>query len=368
MKAVWKVLNILITIIVLLTIIAALGSAIKKEPILFSVIRSNSMYPIWERGDMVIIQNLSDNADIEVGDIIFFNAKEGSLSNKGWIAHRVIGGNEEAGYMTKGDANEDADQKSSKDVFIQREWIAGRAFTIGEQPIVIPKLGFPSLWLEKYQSNPYVLPAVALLLAIIVGISELKSGKKRQKKKGIDLQLIYFLTGLTISIVIAATMIMSGQKMNINYEVSEGTKGVILGSSVGLLTVGEEITQPLSKMKNGGMFKLIGTITTNDEQITFNQKKAIINPDEDVEAEFTVTAKKVGKYDSFIQIGLFYPILPSSLIYFLATKSYWLALAVVSLIPGLPFMLYPLIDRKMRTAIFKVLKQTKRKVFRKLHI
>ena len=40
---------------------------------------------------------------------------------------------------------------------IKREWIAGRALTIGETPIVIPKLGYLSLWMEKYQSNPYTI-------------------------------------------------------------------------------------------------------------------------------------------------------------------------------------------------------------------
>ena len=110
MKLFTRILNALLAIAILCTLIAAVGSAITKKPVLLSVIRSNSMYPVWERGDMVIIKNLNEKDIIHNGDIVFFETEEGSLSDKGWIAHRVMDGNETQGYVTKGDANDYTDQ------------------------------------------------------------------------------------------------------------------------------------------------------------------------------------------------------------------------------------------------------------------
>jgi len=357
MKIISRVLNTLLAIGILSTLIAAVGSAIAKEPVLLTVIRSNSMSPIWERGDMVIIENLKEKEAVQNGDIVFFKTDKGSLADKGWIAHRVVDGNADKGFITKGDANEYTDQQEGSGS-IERAWIAGRALIIGETPIVIPKIGYLSLWAEKYQSNPYTLPVIAVILATIIAIGELKSGQKRRKKnKGMELQLIYIVGGITISVIMGATMLASGQKANLVYEVSTQSQGVLMGSAVGILKVGDEVTRPLSELSNGGFFKLIGAVTSDDKQIKLSHNELSLSPGQQIETTFTVTAEKPGKYDSSIQTGLFYPFLPSSIIFFLAQKSYWLALSVVSLVPGLPLMVYPLIDRKMRRRIIKVFRK-----------
>ena len=111
MKLFSRILNTLLAIGILCTLIAAVGSAITKEPVLLTVIRSNSMYPVWERGDMVIIKNLKEKETVHNGDIVFFKTEKGSLADKGWIAHRVVDGNADKGFITKGDANEYTDQQ-----------------------------------------------------------------------------------------------------------------------------------------------------------------------------------------------------------------------------------------------------------------
>jgi signal peptidase I len=365
MKVISKILNLLLVFVVLCTVIAAVGSAITKKPVLLTVIRSNSMYPVWERGDMVIIDNLNKDEDIRDGDIVFFKAEEGSLATKGWIAHRVIGGNAKEGFITKGDANRYSDQESDNTGSIERKWIAGRAMEIGGNPIVLNKIGYLSLWMEKYQSNPLLLPGFALILGIIIVIGELLPGQKHKKKSkssGMELQLIYFIGGLSISIIVGGTMITSGHTLNQVYEVSEQSQGVIIGSDVGILKVGDSVTRPLSEIKNESIFPLIGVITTNDKQIELSHKKVTLLKGEQINSTYTVNAKNPGKYHSTIKVGLFYPLLPSSFINFLAQKSYWLALTFVSIVPGLPLMIYPLIDGKMRRKTINVIRKKKRKL------
>lgn len=365
MKVLSKILNVILVFLVLCTLIAAVGSAITKKPVLLTVIRSNSMYPVWERGDMVIIDNLHQDEYIYKGDIVFFKAEKGNFASKGWIAHRVVGGNAKEGFITKGDANKFSDQDSKSTDSIERKWIAGRAMKIGENPIVLKKIGYLSLWMEKYQSNPFLLPSFALILGIIIAIGELRPGQTRKRQKsGMELQLIYFIGGISISIIVGGTMISSGNTLKQTYEVSEQSQGVIMGSDVGMLKVGDTVSRPLSEIKNEGIFPLIGVITTNDKQIKLSHKKLTILKGQQIDTTYTVTAKSPGKYKSTVKVGIFYPLLPSSLIYFLAQKSYWLALIIVSIVPGLPLMIYPFIDRKMRRRTFNVLRKKKRKLQR----
>ena len=362
MKIFLGILNTLLAIVILCTLIAAVGSAITKEPILLTVIRSNSMYPVWERGDMVIIENLKENDSIQLSDIVFFKTEEGPLAANGWIARRVVDGNTKEGFITKGDANEHTDQSEGNEA-INRELIAGRALTIGETPIVIPKIGYLSLWAEKYQSSPYLLPGIALFLALLIAIGELKSGQKRRKKEhGMDLQLIYIVGGLTISIIMGGTMLASGQNLNLFYQVSKDNKGVLMGSDVGILQVGDEVSKSMSDLSNKGMIPSIGVITTNDKQISLSHTNVYLTKGQKVNATYTLNAEKPGKYETSIRVGIFYPFLPSSFIYFLAQKSYWLTLALVSLVPGLPLMLYPIIDSRMRRKTIKLLKKNTRKL------
>jgi signal peptidase I len=366
MKIISKILNVILAFIVLCSLIAAIGSAITKKPVLLTVIRSNSMYPVWERGDMVIIDNLDKDENISEGDIVFFKAEKGSLATKGWIAHRIIGGNEEEGFITKGDANKFSDQEDDTTP-IKREWIAGRAIQVGKGPIVLDKVGYLSLWMEKYQRNPLLLPGFALILGIIIAIGELKSAQKRKKKsrsKGIELQLIYFIGGISISIIVGGTMISSGYTLNQTYEVSEQSQGVIMGSDVGILKVGDTISRPLVELKNEGAFPLIGVITTNDKQIRVSHKKLTLSKGQQINTTYTVNAENPGKYKATIKVGLFYPLLPSSWVYFLAQRGYWLALIIVSIVPGLPLIIYPFIDGKMRRKTFNVIRKKRRKLQR----
>lgn len=361
MKVISKVINIVLAAVVLVTVAAAAGSTITKKPFLLSVIRSNSMYPVWERGDLVIIENLSENAPIRNGDIVFFKTKEGNLASKGWIAHRIMSGNSKEGFTTKGDANPFSDQETDRETgMIKREWIAGRAITIGESPIVIPKLGFLSLWAEKYHSSPYAIPFIAIFLAILIAFGEMNSGNRR-RKKSIELELIYILGGLTISLIVGGAMLASGQRVNLVYEVSTQSKGVLMGSNVGLLKVGDEVSKPLSEINNEGFFPLISVISTNDKQVALSHVNIILSKGEKINTTFKVSAQKPGNYRTSIRVGIFYPLLPASVIFFLAQKSYWLTLVIVSLIPGLPLLVYPFIDRRMRGRTLKLFRRKTRK-------
>ena len=75
-------------------------------------VSSNSMVPIFQKGDFIIIKK---QAEYSVGDIITYKMTEENISY--YITHRIIkkDGNE---YVTKGDANnrEDSQKVNSNNI------------------------------------------------------------------------------------------------------------------------------------------------------------------------------------------------------------------------------------------------------------
>jgi signal peptidase I len=77
---------------------------------------SDSMEPILEKGDLLLIQRQDS---YEIGDIIVFEAEEVNIP----ISHRLIEINPDGTYQTKGDANE---AQLNFERSIEPETIAGR--------------------------------------------------------------------------------------------------------------------------------------------------------------------------------------------------------------------------------------------------
>ncbi|MDF2538655.1 MAG: signal peptidase [Herbinix sp.] len=366
MKYLSRLIDVLLYIIVIFSLTAAITSAIFNRPMLFTSVRSNSMYPLFQRSDLLLIQSLSAKENVQIGDIVVFKDKEGQLSSQGYIVHRIVEGNDETGYITKGDANDYTDQASGGTGRIQRGWIFSKVITIGKQPLKIPLIGYLPLWMEELQSTPYIMPLIAIILAAIIGVSEYLNSKKkkrtRKKRNGLELQFVYFFAGITISIIMGATMLVSSERIMVPYEVSDVAPGVLSGSNIGIIMVGEEITKPLSELNNRSFLPIVATITTKDKQLSFQNPLTKLKTGNTLEADMTLKAAKAGQYNSMIYVSMFYPFLPGKLIYYLANKSYWLALIAVSLLPGLPFMLYPIIDRKLRRKTVKEIRRFIRRI------
>jgi len=136
-----------------------------------NVVVSNSMYPVLKRGDLVVVENAPwefNPKDVEVGDIVVYDAHwplggnrivyilhvhNKTLAiydgeNTRPVIHRVIEKvNIEGNYyiITKGDNNPTYDPE-----LISLDQIRQRAVTFNGQPLVIPYLGYISIYLKKY--------------------------------------------------------------------------------------------------------------------------------------------------------------------------------------------------------------------------
>ncbi len=98
---------------------------------IFALVSSGSMEPIFQKGDLVLMQTLDKK--VKVGDIVMF----GMYGMKEPITHRAIHINERGYITTKGDANPTTDGSP-----IPPERVYGKVILIGGKPIVIKGMGY----------------------------------------------------------------------------------------------------------------------------------------------------------------------------------------------------------------------------------
>ena len=102
-------------------------------------IASGSMNPVFDRGSVVIIEQVNDKYDnynkLKEGKIIAFKAEKNTVVHR---LIRIVNVGDEIFYYTKGDANEEED-----DYLIKKENI------IGIVRFRIPYIGYPTVWFSE---------------------------------------------------------------------------------------------------------------------------------------------------------------------------------------------------------------------------
>ena len=114
-----------------------------------NVVVSGSMEPAFYRGDIVLVQKADflgihefDPKDVEIGDVVVYDAKWFNQP----VIHRVINIVDINGttmYLIKGDNNNGPDP-----YYVEASQIKERVVTLGDSLVVIPKIGYLSLWLR----------------------------------------------------------------------------------------------------------------------------------------------------------------------------------------------------------------------------
>ncbi len=116
-----------------------------------NVVVSGSMEPAFYRGDIVATENVNTfygmhefnpYTDVHVGDVVVYDAS--------WypdpVIHRVIGIEDINGstyYLIKGDNNNAVDP-----YYVSPSQVTSKVITIGGHLLVIPKIGYITLWLR----------------------------------------------------------------------------------------------------------------------------------------------------------------------------------------------------------------------------
>lgn len=102
-----------------------------------SAIMSNSMVPTFSRGSLVIVQNLRDPMDINVGDIIQYERHDEMITHRVVAITQADDGSGNRVFITKGDNNPSRDEPVSQD------------HVTGIVQAQIPYIGYPTVWLHE---------------------------------------------------------------------------------------------------------------------------------------------------------------------------------------------------------------------------
>ncbi|AEF96169.1 S26 family signal peptidase [Methanotorris igneus] len=162
-----------------------------------NVVVSNSMYPIMERGDLVVVENAHfefDPNNLNVGDIVVYNAHwplyqynevKGyiSVDNKSFfvfegdktkpVIHRIIEKlniDNKTYYVVKGDNNPTYDPE-----LVSPSQIRQKVVTINGKPLVIPYIGYLSIWLK---SHVYLVIILLIILYLYDHFRAKNEGEK----------------------------------------------------------------------------------------------------------------------------------------------------------------------------------------------
>ena len=118
-----------------------------------NVVISGSMEPTFYKGDIVIVEQTSflginefNPEDVNVGDIVVYNAK---WHDKGPVIHRVINKtviNGTTYFTIKGDNNKTSPYPDPD--LVEPSQIISRVVKIGDSPLIIPKIGYITIWLK----------------------------------------------------------------------------------------------------------------------------------------------------------------------------------------------------------------------------
>lgn len=129
MKLLTKFLSTAFTLLLILLVLLAYGS-INNRWYRVITVEGNSMAPILRYGDMIVVTPPDEN--IPVYSIVVINI-EGHL-----VTHRIIGYDANHLPITKGDANESADNFTNPALRI-----------VGVYRFCLPGFGYPILWLSS---------------------------------------------------------------------------------------------------------------------------------------------------------------------------------------------------------------------------
>lgn len=178
MRIIAKTFTVLISLIL---ITAAAGVAVLAFPVFGNqalIVRSGSMEPNIPVGSVIVVRNSDNTAGnlYDVGEVISYKHDANTI-----ITHRVVGmektprGYE---YITKGDANEEADG-----------WVVKEENILGKNYFTIPEFGKLLAFARSQYGFPLliILPAVFVILMEFINIiSEVLNVRKRRNQTRVE--------------------------------------------------------------------------------------------------------------------------------------------------------------------------------------
>jgi signal peptidase I len=312
----------------------------------WTMVSGESMKPALEHGDFTfIVPYFAGKSGLpQVGNIIAF---EDSLGHK--VVHRIVDTTGQ-GYITKGDANPDADQEGGQPpVTLAR--IHGTVLSLGGRVIRIPVLG--SLALRVVSGGVRLAVIIGVLTAVgVLLFLYFREGRRRRPRLRLKLRpeggfkglysrhkTVFKYSGITVigALILMSAMVRMSSTMDFCYGVSQARQSQPMGTSggvsFGVIPVGSEQSRDLPLTSNFPI-TMVTIFVAGDDALTFPQNPAVIPPRQGMEVEALVTGREdnIGTHTTPVTMLVLPPVLPGRALYWLAQYHQLLAMFATSVV------------------------------------
>jgi len=298
-----KVINVLADLVlgicVLLLVAALLAPSLLGFN--FQPVLGGSMEPAIKTGAIIAIGKVVPE-EIQVGDIVGFRV-EGMDTP---VCHRVIEiveTEEGVGFLTKGDANEDADN-----------WVVKPEDLIGRVFFHLSWLGY----VAKFIKEPYGFGLLIGLPAMIIVALEIRNifwpkptRRRRPKLREKPSQFpayLSFIIGLVLIGVLGGMMAGNTQEKTLGSFAKESGEA------------GQPLYVSERNMQNKGILPLVVCLFSEDETVSFSKAYFKLSPGRQKIVEITGNSE-----EAIIKTGCFFPLLPKETLYQLFRWNFRLA-------------------------------------------
>lgn len=334
MKKQSKLLNIIIYIFISLAILNLLSTSngfIKfRLPISLGYVYSGSMEPTIKTNDGYFLKK---EKEYKIGDIITFKTKK---LKENYVTHRIIDEND-GSFITQGDHNTTTDQDAGEPL-VEKGQVLGKIITINNSPIIIPKLGFFSLFANNLISKLNVFVLISLLISIylllIIFDKKLKIRKKNTNKKRL-LDVAPYFDSVFILFVILLFINISMFIFNISQWKTVEIAYVVVSSKGSSSPTPGEIFTKEQKLENITPFNFKVMLESEKTNVKINTNAIKLESKEAINYDIIITApEKVGFYKEQVFQYLYFDVLPDNWFNYLYSINKFLLL-VVSIIPSI---------------------------------
>jgi signal peptidase len=324
------------------------------QPVLLSFVETGSMSPTIETGDGFIAIPDMLFGSAEKGDVVVYQAQV--IEGGGLTTHRIVGENNQ-GYITRGDANTFADQDSGEPPVMEPQIVA-KALQINGYVVVIPQLGTA---IEGTQS---VLTTVQQRLAMLFGIPSLLGAqgiaylffistliwyivgewrdtkpKQRQRDRsrdvGTDTRLV--VGAFTALLILSATVAMVAPAGTEEYEI---VSAEFESDRPTVVPQGESETM-VFPVDNGGVIPIVTYLEPASEGVEISPYESRVQPGKVVNASLTLQAPPdTGYYRRYVVEHRYLALLPTPVIRTLYAIHPWVPIVAIDALIGTPFYLF----------------------------
>lgn len=341
-----RLINILTWLLVAGSVAILLGGLLGR-PVLVAAVPTTSMTPVLNPGDLIPVLPRW-GAEPEIGQIIVFKTPQ----DPSWIVHRIVSGDPEQGYVTKGDANPVADQHR---VFLKD--IAGLVPTIGRSAVHFPGLG--SLSLGRTPLGHPLFAGVALVVGVFLLVNDIGSelfqlrwrqrirawSSKRRGKEPNDALYIYAVLAVLVFVTTFITSHSLSSEQSVNFTVVRMKATNVKDPR---LTVFGSPYEETVTLENPSYVPVVVGLSSTDPDIAWAPSWVYLGPKSQKPVQLVRRNLVLGEHTAKLRQSLYLPLLPLPLIQRLAAIVWWLPIYLISLIPVIPVVIVACYDRRAR--------------------